>query len=334
MFRYITRRLILLSFVLLGITLLTFIVTNLVPSDPAKAAAGLNAKPEQVESVRRELGLDKPLSIQYITYMRNLLQGNLGISILTRKPVVEELKVYLPASIELVLAAMLLNVLVGVPLGILSALKPGRWIDNLSRLTAAVGVGMPVFWVGLVAQLLFYGKLGWLPADGRLDVGLAPPPYVTGLYTVDALLAGQFSLLLNALEHLVMPAVTLALASIAVVARLTRSSMLEVLSQDYIRTARAKGLRQQQTILGHALKNAMLPTTTMLGMQIGWMLGGTIMVESVFSWGGLGFFAFHGIKQHDFPVTMGVTLVICLAFVFSNLLVDVAYRYLDPRIRL
>ncbi|MGQ9584520.1 MAG: ABC transporter permease [Anaerolineae bacterium] len=330
--RYILRRLLFLVFVIVGTITLLFTIMYLIPADPAKAAAGLNARPEQVESIRRELGLDKPVHIQYLTYIRNLLRGNLGISVLTRKPVMSELRVYLPASLELVLAALLLNVVIAVPLGVFSALRPGHVADTLSRLFAALGVGMPVFWVGLVGQLLFYGKLNWLPYGGRLSTGLLPPPYVTGFYTVDALLAGDFGLFGDALTHLILPSAVLALPQLAVISRLTRSSMLDVLAQDYIRTARAKGLLPSRVVWVHALKNAFLVPLTMLGMQIGWMLGGTLLVESVFSWGGLGFFAFNGIKQHDFPVVMGVTLVVCIAFVFSNLIVDILYAYLDPRI--
>jgi len=329
---FILRRLGLLIFVIIGITFLLFMIMYIVPADPAKAAAGLNAEPEQIESIRRQLGLDKPVHIQYLTYMRNLLRGNLGVSVLTRKAVLSEIKTFLPASLELVLSAMLLNVLIAVPLGVFSAMRPGHVADTLSRLFATLGVGMPIFWLGLIAQLLFYGRLDWLPFGGRLTTGALPPARVTGFYTIDALLARDMSLFKDALVHLILPSCTLALRQVAVVSRLTRTSMLDVLAQDYVRTARAKGLAERRVIWVHALKNAFLVPLTMVGMQIGWMLSGTLLVESIFSWGGLGFFAFSGIKQHDFPVVMGVTLVTTVTFTFSNLLVDILYRLLDPRI--
>jgi peptide/nickel transport system permease protein len=332
MLRFILRRLISLVFVIVGITLVLFTIMYLLPVDPARAVAGRLAGPEQVESIRKALGLDKPAYIQYLTYMRNLLRGDLGRSTWTRKPVLEHLKVYLPASAELVLAAFLLNLLIAFPLGVFSALKPGHMADALSRLFSALGVGMPVFWVGLMAQLLFYGVLGVLPFGGRLSIGVPAPHQVTGFYTIDALLAGDLPVFKDALLHLILPVSILALPEIAVISRLTRSCMLEVLGQDYVRTARAKGLPERRVIWIHALKNAFLVPLTMLGMQIGWLLGGTLLVESVFSWPGLGYFVFTGIYKHDFPVVMGFTLVVSVTFVFSNLVVDILYGLLDPRI--
>ena len=330
--RYILRRLGFLLFVIIGVTVLLFVIMYLLPGDPARAAAGPGAKPEQVERIRIKLGLDKPPHIQYLTYMGNLLRGDLGTSIRTRKPVLVELKTYLPASLELALTAMLLNVLVAIPLGVFSALRPGHLADTLSRLFAALGMGMPVFWVALMAQLLVAGKLGLLPFGGRLSTGALPPDHVTGFFLIDALLARDLPLFKDVLVHLIMPAATLALPEVAVTSRLTRTSMLDVLLQDYVRTARAKGLHERQVVWVHALKNALLVPLTMVGMQVGWVLGGSLLVESVFSWGGLGFLAFHAIYKRDFPILMGVTIVMCTIFVLSNLVVGILYSYLDPRI--
>jgi peptide/nickel transport system permease protein len=330
--RYIFRRLVFLVFVIIGISLVLFTVNYLLPGDPAEVAAGWQAGPEQVEAVRKRMGLDKPAHIQYLTYMRNLLRGDLGTSILSRRPVLSDIKAYLPASLELVFAAMLLNVLIGFTLGVFSALRPGRLVDTISRFFSTLGMGMPLFWVGLLGQLLLSYRLDLLPFGGRLTAGALPPATVTGFYTVDALLARDLPLFKDALVHLLMPAAVLALPEAAVTSRLMRSSMLDVLLQDYVRTARAKGLRERRVVWVHALKNALLVPLTMVGMQIGWMLSGSLLVESVFSWAGLGFFAFHGIYMRDFPVIMGFTFIMTGIFVFSNLLVDILYRYIDPRI--
>jgi peptide/nickel transport system permease protein len=332
MHRYILRRLIFLVFVIIGITALLFVIMYFLPGDPARAAAGPGAKPEQVERIRIRLGLDQPLHIQYLTYMKNLVRGDLGNSIRTRKPVIVELKTYLPASLELVLTAMLFAVLVAIPLGVLSAMRPGRVADATSRLFAALGMGMPIFWVALMAQLIFYGKLDILPFGCRLSTGAVPPEHVTGFYLIDSLLAGDLALFKDAAIHLILPALVLALPEVAVISRLTRSSMLDVLTMDYIRTARAKGLRERRVIGVHALKNAFLAPLTLMGMQVGWLLAGSLLVESVFSWGGIGFLAYHAIYKRDFPVLMGVTIVMCIVFVLANLVVDILYSYLDPRI--
>jgi peptide/nickel transport system permease protein len=332
MHRYILRRLIFLVFVIIGITALLFVIMYFLPGDPARAAAGPGAKPEQVERIRIRLGLDQPLHIQYLTYMKNLVRGDLGNSIRTRKPVIVELRTYLPASLELVLTAMLFAVVVAIPLGVLSALRPGKAADATSRLLAALGMGMPVFWVALMAQLIFYGKLDILPFGGRLSTGAAAPDHVTGFYLIDSLLAGDLALFKDAGVHLIMPALVLALPEVAVISRLTRSSMLDVLTQDYVRTARAKGLRERRVIGVHALKNAFLTPLTLMGMQVGWLLAGSLLVESVFSWGGIGFLAYHAIYKRDFPVLMGVTIVMSIVFVLANLVVDILYSYLDPRI--
>jgi len=331
--KYAARRLLFLIFVVIGITALLFLITNLLPADPARAAAGPGASPQQVENLRHKLGLDQPLYIRYFRYLGNLLQGDLGISTRTRKPVSDELRKYLPASLELMIAAMLINLLIAVPLGVLSATRPGRLADSVSRLFAAMGMGMPLFWVALLAQFAFYGKLGILPAGGRLSISVMPPPYVTGSYIVDAVIGGQWLVLKDALSHLLLPAMVMALPEVAVTSRLTRSSMLEVLGQDYIRTARSKGLSERSVIGKHALRNALIAPLTMAGMQMGWILGNSLLVESVFTWGGLGFLAYQAIYKLDFPVIMGVALLMCGVFVICNLLIDILYAYVDPRIQ-
>lgn len=330
--RYILRRLILLVFVIVGITLVLFIIMYKLPGDPARMAAGPIASPEQVEALRKKMGLDKPPHIQYLTYMKNLLHGDLGVSYFTRKPVTRMLKTRLPASLELMFAAMLLNVLIAIPLGVFSAVRPGRLADVFSRLFAALGMGMPVFWVALMGQLLFYGRLGLLPFGGRLSPSAMTPDHVTGLLLIDTLLARDLSLFTDVLVHLIMPAVVLALPEVAVTSRVTRSSVLDVLTQDYVWTARAKGLPERRVIWIHVLKNALLAPLTIAGMQVGFMLGGALLVEGVFSWPGLGFLAFYAVYKRDFPVIMGVVFVLCIIFVLSNLVVDILYSYVDPRI--
>lgn len=332
MIKYIVQRLIMMVFVIIGITIILFIAMYLIPGDPAKTVAGPLAAPEQVEAIRVKFGLDKPLLVQYFTYIKNLFTGNLGVSILTRKPVSDELRVYLPATLELVFAALLMVILLAVPLGVLSALKPGRLADILSRFLTALGMGMPVFWTGLMVQFIFYGKLSIIPFGGRLPTGMIPPEYITGFYTIDALLVGNIETFKSALSHLITPAFILALPELAVISRLTQSSMLDVFRQEYMRTAIAKGISKWRVVMVHALKNALLAPLTMFGIQIGSLLGNTILVESIFSWGGLGYFVSSGIAAHDFPIIMGTTLVIILSYAFSNLIVDILYSWLDPRI--
>jgi len=319
-------------FIMVGISILLFMIMYKLPGDPARTVAGIRAKPEQVESVRRQLGLDKPLHIQYLTYIKNIFKGKLGTSVLTKKPVASQLKVYVPASFELVLGAMIWVIIFGVPLGVFSALKPGKLMDIFSRFITALGMGMPIFWIGLIAQMFLYGKLNVLPFGGRLSMGLIPPPNITGLYTLDALIIRDFNLFKDAFVHLLLPSFILALPELAIISRLTQSSMMEVLQMDYIIVARAKGLSEKRVVWIHALKNAISAPITMFSMQIGMLLGGTILVESIFSWGGLGYLIFQGILIRDFPVVMGSTLVITFVFMVSNLFADILYCYLDPRI--
>jgi peptide/nickel transport system permease protein len=317
--------------VMVGMTLLTFVITHLIPADPAKFAAGLDATADQIEQTKRNLGLDKPLPEQYLIYLGNLARGDLGNSIITKRPVRDDLGDYLPATLELTLWALIVITATGIPLGVISATRRGGWLDLLTRVLATVWVALPVFWFGLVLQLIFYLRLGWLPAGERLDANISLGR-ITGLVTLDAVLHADGVALLSGLRHLVLPVLTLALARVAIVARMTRAGMLEVLGADFIRTARAKGLHERTVVFRHALRNAALPVLTTLGTQIGFLLGGAILVEVIFQWPGMGRYAVSSITSVDFPAVMGVTLAAAAMFVSINLLVDLAYVVIDPRI--
>ena len=330
--RYVARRLLLMVPVLVGVSLLVFFLTNLLPGDPARAAAGRLATPDQLEAVRGRLGLDRPLPVQYALYMGRLLRGDLGTSLTSKQDVRRELQIFFPATLELLLATMVITVGVGIPLGVRGATRRGSWLDRGFLGFSYVGVGMPVFFLALLLQVVFAGWLRVLPIAGRLGLETVPPPGLTGMYTVDAIFAGQWSTFVDAVRHLALPAVTLAIAGISEVGRITRSSMLAALGQDYVRTARAKGLPERTIYLHHALPNALLPTTTVIGLQVAFLLGGTVLIENLFSWGGLGTYAWTGIFRLDIPVIMGITIISTTAYLFVNLGVDLLYTQLDPRI--
>lgn len=330
---YIIRRLVWMVFVALGMTLVVFVITHLIPADPAMIAAGEGANAEIIESIRKEFGLDRPLWEQYWIYLKGLLRGNLGRSILTGRPVLDDIKERFPATLELALTATLVSLVFGVSLGTLSAVFHGRLADILIRLVSILWVGMPVFWLGLVLQILFYGKLGWLPFGGRTGVNQPSPPHITGMFTLDALLSLQFEILADVLLHLILPVTALALVQMAELARITRSSMLEVLRQDHIRTAYAKGLSQRRVLMFHTLKNASLPIITIAGIHFGYALGGTVLIEAIFQWPGLGRYAVQSIQNVDFQAIIGVAVVLSGVFVLVSLLVDILYTFADPRIR-
>jgi peptide/nickel transport system permease protein len=320
---------------LLGITLLSFVLSQAIPADPVTANLGEQAAadPQIVAAFRHEWGLDRPLPAQYGIYLWNLLQGNLGVSISTRQPVLLDLQQRFPATIELAVVAMTLSVLVGIPLGILSAVRRDSLLDQLTRVASLVGVSMPVFWLGLVALVVFYARLGWAPAPGRLSATMSPPPLVTGFLLLDAVLAGRLDAALDSLHHLVLPAVVLSTYNLGVLARLTRGSTLDVLGEDYVRTARAKGLDERAVTLRHAARNALVPVVTVIGLSFGRLLSGAVIIESVFAWPGLGLYAFRSATSLDFPAIMGVGMVVATVYVLANLLVDVAYAFIDPRIQ-
>ncbi len=332
MIRYIARRLLMLIPVLIGISIITFVMIRLIPGDPARIMAGERATEEQVQRVREMWGLDKPLHEQYIIYMKNLARGNLGRSLKRNEAVTQELRWALPTTIELAFAAMFVAILIGIPAGIIAAYKQNSWWDLLVMVGSMVGISMPVFWLGLLLIYVFALKLGWMPPSGRLSVGIKITP-ITGMYTVDALITGNWRGFVDALKHLIMPAVAVGTIPMAVIARMTRSSLLEVLRQDYIRTARAKGLAERAVIFRHALKNAFLPVVTIIGLQLGTLLVGAILTETIFALPGMGRLIVDRILSRDYPVVQGAVLVFAATFVFINLIVDISYAYLDPRIR-
>lgn len=303
MYGYVIRRLLLAVPVLIGVSILVFAIIRFIPGDPARAIAGVHASPEYIEQVRRELLLDEGLHVQYFVYMSNLLRGDLGRSTFTRRPVTVELSERFPNTLVLAASAMFVASILGLSAGIISATKRYSLFDNFSMLAALIGVAAPVFWLGVMFQLLFSVNLGWLPSGG-----------------------------IGTWKHLVLPALTLGLATAALIARITRSSMLEVLGQDYITTARSKGLVERIVIYKHALKNALIPVVTVMGLQFGTLLGGAVLTETVFSWPGIGRLMVDSILARDYPVVQGAVLLLAVFFVMINLVVDVIYAFLDPRI--
>jgi peptide/nickel transport system permease protein len=331
MFQYILRRLIQLIPVLLGVTLFAYSLL-LLTGDPVGAMAGEHATPETREIIREQLGLNDPLPVQYGRFLMRLAQGDLGRSIMSRSPVASELKLFLPATIELALSAMIVAILVGVPMGVLAGYKHNSFIDLSTTIGALVGVSMPIFWLALMLLWVFGLKLGWFPTNGRLSTGIELER-VTNFYILDSIITGNSRALADALHHLVLPALALSTIPTAFIARITRSSMLDVLGEDYVRTARSKGLREQTVVFRHALKNAMLPVVTVIGLQTGFLLAGAILTETVFAWPGMGRWVVNAIVARNFPVVQAAVLVFASIFVFVNLLVDVSYAWFDPRIR-
>lgn len=333
MFRYLLLRLVWIIFVVLGVVTLTFFIARVIPADPARLAAGLNANVEQVEEVRRALGLDQPIYVQYQRYIFGLLRFDLGESIQTRQPVWNDIRQVFPATLELVLYSFTIYVVFGVSLGVLWALHPTSLAAKLARTLSVIGAAVPIFWIGLIFQLIFGTRLGWLPIAGRLDLTAIPPPFVTGMYTIDTLLAGDFELFTTALIHLILPVTSLVLSLLPLAARLTQAAVREELQQGYVRTARSKGLAEWTVLWRHVIKNALNPVLTMLGLQFGWLLGGTILVEAVFSWPGIGLYAFESFKTFDYTPIQALAILITFTFVFVNLLIDLTYPLLDPRLR-
>lgn len=332
---FAVRRLVALIFLLIGITLIAFLLTHLVPGDPAAANLGQTAlsDPAIVKAFNERNGLDKPLPIQYFRYLAGLTHGDLGLSQRTQNPVSQDLSEYVPATLELAFTAIVLSLVVGVPLGIVAAMRRNTWIDQVLRVVSLSGVSLPTFWLALVCYYVFFFKLGWLPGGGRLTPGVSPPPFHTGLYTIDSLLAGNMAKFWDALQHLILPAVVLAAFTIGLLTRFTRASMLEVLNNDYVRTARAKGLPERTVIRRHVLRPALVPILTVFGVAFGSLLSGTVLVEKIFSWPGIGQYAYDSALNLDLPSIMGVSLVVATIYIVINFIVDVLYGVIDPRIR-
>jgi peptide/nickel transport system permease protein len=332
MLYFIVRRLAMLVVVLFGISVIAFLLTHLIPGDPARLLAGPHAGRAQLEAVSRQYGLEGSVPAQYAHYIVSLVHGQFGTSLSSGRPVSKDLAQFLPATIELAFSAVAILVFIGIPVGIWAATKPGGVVDWSSRLVSVVGVALPVFWLGLIFQIVFFEKLHLFPIGGRISPLVPPPTTYTGFYIIDSLLTGDWVALWSSLQHLIVPAVTLAAAGLAIVMRMTRASGLSVLESEYVRMARAKGLSGGQVMKGYVVRNALIPTTTIIGLQVGFILSGTVYTEMVFGWPGIGLYAENAIMNLDYPAIMAVTLVFALIYVIVNLLVDILYVYLDPRI--
>jgi len=332
--RYVVSRLLVAAVMVLLATLVIFLIANAVPGDPVLTQLGDVAanNPAIVAAYRHKWGLDLPLWDRYWIFLTGLLHGDLGVSISSQRPVLEDIAQYAPATVELSTAAFLLSLLVGLPLGVIAAVKRDSWVDHLARGVSLIGVSSPTFWLAFIMLAVFYGWLGWAPGPGQISADQFPPPAVTGFMLIDAPLAGQWDTFWDALGHLVLPAVVLAAATLGLITRTTRAAMLETLLQDYIRVARAKGLWPRAIMLGHALPNALLPVVTLGGLAYAQLLTGTVLTETIFSWPGLGRYTFQSAVILDFPAIMGITLVVAVVYVVVNLLIDISYALLDPRV--
>jgi peptide/nickel transport system permease protein len=331
----IGKRLLTVIPTLIGVVIVTFLLTRVLPGDPAAYFAGPAATPESIVEVRKTLGLDKPLPEQFLRYVNDLARGNFGNSLSTGQPVATEITSRLPASAELTLAGLIVSILIAVPLGIFAAIRQGSWVDHTCRVVATAGVSLPVFFTGLLLVYVFYFRLGWSPAPvGRLDAFAVAPPTITGFYLIDSLLAGDFETFRAAFAQLILPAMTLAIFSLAPIARMTRASMLAVLASDFVRTARASGLGPRTVIVTYAFRNAMLPVITTLGMVFSFLLGANVLVEKVFAWPGIGSYAVEALLQSDFAPVQGFVLTMAVMYVVLNLTIDILYGIIDPRVRL
>ncbi|QJP13592.1 ABC transporter permease [Starkeya sp. ORNL1] len=320
---------------IIGVIIVTFLLTRVLPGDTAAYFAGPAATPQAIAEIKTKLGLDQPLPVQFLAYVKDLATGNLGTSLTTGQPVFDDIRARLPASAELTLLGLLISVLVAVPLGILAAVKEGSWIDHLCRVVATAGVSLPVFFTGLLLVYVFYFKLGWAPAPlGRIDVFFTAPEPITGFYLVDSLLVGDIETFRAAWSQIWLPAVTLAIFSLAPIARMTRASMLAVLASDFVRTARASGLSPTKVVMGYAFRNALLPVVTTLGMVFSFLLGANVLVEKVFAWPGIGSYAIEALITSDYAPVQGFVLAMAILYVLLNLGIDIVYGVIDPRVRI
>lgn len=333
--RFIARRLAALVALSIGITAIAFALTQLVPGDPIRANLGQIAQtdPEIVAAFRHHYGLDQPLPVQYLHYLENLLHGDLGESEQTHDSVRHDLAQFAPATAELALTSMVIAIVVGVGLGILAAVRRNQLTDHVLRLVSLGGISVPTFWLALICLYVFFFKLNWVPGGGRLDPGVLEPPHVTGFYTFDALVAGQWATFWDAFRHLMLPAVVLALFNIGLLTRYTRSAVLEVIEAEYVLAARSKGLREHTVVLRHALRAAMASLVTVIGLAFANVLTGSVLVENIFAWPGIGQYAYHSATSLDLPAIMGVSLFVAVVYILINFIVDLLYGVIDPRIR-
>jgi peptide/nickel transport system permease protein len=334
MLRFVLQRSAFMALMLVGLLAITFTISHVAPGDPARLAAGPNATEAMVETIRTEYGLDQPLPLQFARYLAGVATGDLGRSITTTRPVAQDLMRYFPATLELVTFAITFSIVFGVALGTLAAAFQNRWPDHLIRFLSTSGVALPMFWLGILLKYVFGQTLEWLPLGGRMDLLDLPPTTITGFYSIDAFLTGDFSMALGLVSYMIMPALALSFPALASIIRVNRAEMLEVLRQDYIVAARAHGVSAWRIVAIYALRNAMLPTLAMIGLRFGWMLGGTVLVESVFDWPGIGLYAVQATLNSDFQPIMGVTLLLGVSFMLINFAIDIVYGVLDPRVRL
>ncbi len=332
MLKYIVKRILMLIPVLLGVSIIVFLIMRVFSPDPAPIVLGQHATVEAAEQWREANGLNEPIYLQFVHYLKGVLTGDLGTSYYTKTPVTQEIFSRFPATIELALASILVASIFGIIIGVISAVKKNSFLDHLGMVLALIGVSMPIFWLGILLIILFAGTWHILPSGNRINP-LLQPSGGTGLYLIDTLWMGDMEAFVDALKHLILPALALGMYSMAIITRMTRSSMLDTLDQDYTRTARAKGIAEHKVITHHALRNAMIPVTTVIGLQLGSLLGGAVLTETVFSWPGIGNYTVQCILKSDFPVVQGVVLLIAAVFVVINLIVDIVYAFIDPRIK-
>lgn len=332
MAKYIAKRILMLVPVLLGVSIIVFVIMRVFSPDPAPIVLGQHATMESMEEWREANGLNDPVYVQYLNYMKGVFQGDFGVSYYTNRSVKDELLSRFPSTIELAIMAIILASVFGVLLGVVSAVKKDSIFDVGGRIIALLGVSMPIFWLGIIMIIIFSGTLHWLPSSGQIDPLLKPNP-ITGFNLLDCIISGNGAAVADSLKHMVLPAVTLSLYSMAIITRITRTSMLDSLKQDYVRTARAKGLTEKTVIYKHALRTSLNPVVTVIGLQFGSLLGGAVLTETVYSWPGIGSYIVNCVMKSDFPVVQGAVLMIATIYVLVNLLVDIIYTFLDPRIK-
>ena len=332
MLKFVVRRLLLLVPILLGLSILIFVFVRALPGGPETALLGERATPERTAAVRAAYGLDRPVYLQYVSYMGQVVHGDFGVSIMTQQPVSEEIRRKFPATIELALSAMLFAVLIGIPLGFVAGRRPQSWVDNLSTVGSLLGIAIPVFALGFLLKYIFAVKLGILPSQGRQDVTLTTG-HPTGFFVLDGILTGDLPAAWDAVKHLILPAIALGTIPLAIITRITRAAVQEVSNEDFVRTAEAKGMTKQVVTRRHVLRNALLPVITIIGLQTGLLLSGAVLTEKVFAFGGIGSFMADAVFQRDFPVLQGGILFLAVVFVLVNLAVDISYGFIDPRVR-